>query len=258
MRFSFSVDGEKVDEIKVVQTPQEYEDGLKIIINIFKEFSKSAKIEKIVGGVAGVLDSDRSCLLKAHNLHNWENKTLKNDLIKETGCVVNLENDAALEGLGESVFGAGKDYDIVAYLTVGTGVGGVRIVDKKIDRKAIGFEPGHMILNLDGNFDLGDMVSGGGLEKKYKKESEEIKDEKVWEEASKYLAIGIFNTALFWSPNIIVLGGGLILNNAIPFEKVKVYLKDIKWSYPNFPEIKKAQLGELSGVMGAIHYAKSY
>lgn len=53
-----------------------------------------------------------------------------------------LANDADLVGLGEAVYGAGKGYKVVAYFTVSTGVGGARIVNKRIDKGVFSFEPG--------------------------------------------------------------------------------------------------------------------
>jgi glucokinase len=53
-------------------------------------------------------------------------------------------------GLGEAVFGAGKGREIVVYMTISTGVGGARIVGGKIDASAMGFEPGHQIIDACG------------------------------------------------------------------------------------------------------------
>src|SRR3989339_806271 len=43
------------------------------------------------------------------------------------GAPAVIENDAAVVGLGEARYGAGKSYEIVAYLTISTGVGGAKI-----------------------------------------------------------------------------------------------------------------------------------
>src|SRR4030066_415253 len=51
----------------------------------------------------------------------------------------------------EKVKGAGKGFNIVAFLTIGTGVGGARIVGGKPDANVFGFEPGHQIIDLGGN-----------------------------------------------------------------------------------------------------------
>ena len=62
-----------------------------------------------------------------------------------------LANDSDLDGLGEATVGAGKGFNIVAYITVSTGIGGVRIVGGKIDVSTYGFEPGHQIIDADGS-----------------------------------------------------------------------------------------------------------
>ena len=122
------------------------------------------------------------------------------DLTKTVGRPLYLENDAALAGLGEATLGAGRGRDIVAYLTISTGVGGVRIVDGKIDRKAVGFEPGQQIINFADNESqtLEANVSGQALQKKYGIKPHDLTDQKIWQEVARTLAYGIYNTILHW------------------------------------------------------------
>ena len=54
-------------------------------------------------------------------------------------CPIFLQNEAALEGLGEAVLGSGKDKKLVVLITVGTGVGGVKIVNGRFDDNLLGF-----------------------------------------------------------------------------------------------------------------------
>ena len=54
----------------------------------------------------------------------WDVVNVSEELGKRTGLPVYVENDANIAALGEQWKGAGKDYQSVALLTLGTGVGG--------------------------------------------------------------------------------------------------------------------------------------
>ena len=80
--------------------------------------------------------------------------------------------------------GAGKGEEIVAYIKVSTGIGGVRIVDGKIDRNILGFEPGYQIIDPTGTLcpicdsagHLKSHVSGAALEARFNKRAYKITD----------------------------------------------------------------------------------
>lgn len=62
----------------------------------------------------------------------WDVVNVAEELGRRTGLPVYVENDANIAALGEQWKGAGKDYQSVALLTLGTGVGGGIILDGKI------------------------------------------------------------------------------------------------------------------------------
>ena len=164
-------------------------------------------------------------------------------------------------GIGEAVKGAGIGNKVVAYLAIGTGIGGKRIVDGKISADSSNFEPGHQIIVPDGNpcncggkGHLEAYVAGGYIERIYHQKGEEIKDPQVWDEISKYLAIGLTNTVVHWSPDTIVLGGSV--SESIPLEKVQSYLSEFLTIFPQAPEILKATLGQDAGLYGALELLK--
>src|SRR3989344_1426609 len=96
----------------------------------------------------GCLDAKKETIFHAPNMSKWDNRPLKKELQRALHTKnVFLENDTALVGLGEAVRGSGKGKQIVAYITVSTGINGVRIVNGEIDRSALGFEIGHQILD---------------------------------------------------------------------------------------------------------------
>ncbi len=266
MRLAGSRDGVLFGEMVKVKTPEDFGEGIRLFIETAREIAGAEKIDAIAGGIAGSFDAAKAALWRSPNISGWEGKPLKKRFEEEFGVPVFLENDAALAGLGEAVAGAGKDHAIVGYITVGTGVGGVRIVDGTIDRNAVGFEPGHQIVSFDRgeNFGLGGVgdlescISGSAFEKRYGKKPYEVTEESAWEEAARVLAVGLYNVAVLWSPDAIVLGGSMIVGNpAIELERVQEYFSKILKIFETLPVLLKAHLGDVGGLSGALALLKS-
>lgn len=233
------------DDIKIQETPQDYNQLLELITS-----HTSEPLEAACGGLAGTFNSDHSQLISAPHILDLVNKPIKQDLEDKLKTKVHLQNDAALEGLAEAIKGAGQGKKIVGYICIGTGVGGVRIVDGKIDKASVGFEPGHMI--IDGERTLEELISGSALEKAYNTSSEHINDPKVWDHIATKLAIGLNNIVVEWSPDVIVIGGSV--SQKIDLGNVKRYLDQLLLDGLPTPPLVSAQLDQKSGLIGALEY----
>lgn len=257
-RLGFSENGQEIDQHEIFFTPSEFKDGMALFEEFITKYSLRGKIKTTIGGIAGPLDKEKTKLVSSPNLPFWALKTVKEHISRITESPVILENDTALFGLGEAVRGAGKGNKIVAFLNIGTGIGGVRIVDGKIDANSIGFEPGHQIIDMSsrdadgcgGYGHLESYVSGSGFEMRYHQKAYEITDFNILEEASRILAYGINNTLVYWSPDVVVLGGSMM--KIIPFDHVTLYLQSTCKIYPEIPPVKLAVLGDLGGMYGAL------
>ena len=257
IRLSKAADINSLSDPLIIDTPkdfQEFEARLKYFIE--KNFDQP--IRKIVGGIAGVLNEDGSKLVNSPNLPDWIGKPLKEVFKNVTGCEdITIENDANLCALGEATEGAGEGFNIVAYITMGTGIGGSRIVNGKIDKNSLGFEPGHQILKIsdDRKTETFEQLAGGNaLFKKYGQHVHEIEDLEVLDQIYFYTACGIHNTILHWSPDAVVLGGSI--GEDMDLAKLKSYLEEIMFIFKKIPPIKSARLGKSNGVIGAFHLLK--
>ena len=182
MRIGVSSDGSTITESKIVPTSQDFDQGILVLKQTADELSGGEKINVVAGGIPGPLDKGKSMLVTCPQLHGWIQKPLKAELEKAYGTKVYLENDTAIGGIGEAVKGAGAGKKIVAYLAMGTGIGGTRIVDQRVDSNNLGFEPGHQIVDFDwsakpelkklneieGFGQLEAYISGASFEKIYK------------------------------------------------------------------------------------------
>lgn len=261
MRVASSIDGQTLVETKIIPTPLDFEEGIKVLKQISEELSNGQKVEQVSGGIASPLDKDKSCLVISPNIKGWINKPLKLELEKTFNCKVILENDTTAGGLGEATKGAGVGKKVVAYLALGTGVGGKRIVDGKIDESSFNFEPGHQIIvpsgnlcNCGGKGHLEAYVGGSYIEKTYGQKAEDITDPLIWDGIAKYLSVGLSNTAVHWSPDIIILGGSV--SQGLPLEKVNTYLEEFLTIYPTAPQVVLGTLGHDAGFYGALELLK--
>src|SRR5690606_18176919 len=149
---------------------------------------------------------------------------------------------------------------------------GARIINGKLDVSTYNFEPGHQIIDADGticpeclasedNESKGhweSMISGTSVKARTGKEPNEIQDEKFWDNIALYIAYGLNNTIVHWTPDIVILGGGMMKTSEISTEKITTHLKNILKIYPIHPEIRKAELGDYGGLHGALAYIKQY
>lgn len=250
---------EEVIKESIMLTPKDPNEALDSIIKIYYEFSQNEAITAGAGGFAGVFDANKDTILHASNLPEWNGFSLKSRLEEVLEIPILLENDSSLSGLGEAVYGAGKGYGIVMYITVSTGVGGARIVDRKIDSSHFGFEPGHQYIDFDKSHStkvlygtLEKYISGTALRDRYLDEPEDIDNVQVWQEVEELLAYGLINSIVHWSPEVVVLGGGLINSRKIDLQNVTSLVEKNLYIFPEPPVIKLSELHDKSGLYGAI------
>lgn len=210
-RIGLSEDGETLTQLLRCQTPETAHELIPLWKKEIAPKLHGADITAAIVGVPGSLSKDKMAVVHAPALPGWEQTSLYADMATLVDAPVYFENRVALAGLGEAVYGAGRGEKIVQYLSIGTSVGGVRIVDGYIDVAAHGFEPGRQLLfTREGALaTLESLVSQRSLEKRFGRQLVDIHTTSVWDEVMYYLAIGLTNTMLHWSPQVIILGGAI-------------------------------------------------
>jgi predicted NBD/HSP70 family sugar kinase len=215
-RIALSDDGQNISRKEHYKTPQNYHEALALLTTKLHSLLPDGLPHTVVIAVPGVL-LDRQKIYKTPHLPDWEGENIKTDLESQLHTSILLENDADLGGLAESRIGAGREYDIVAYLTLSTGIGGSRITQGQIDPTQSGFEPGHHIIKPNGPFwpycgqhgCFESLASGTAFEHTYHIKPELCEDPLIWEDHAKITSQGLANLIYFWSPRIVVLGGSL-------------------------------------------------
>ena len=113
MRVAASPDGTLLETPLVQPTPQDFAEAMKQLTTMTASAHGDRVVQAAAGGIAGVLNLDKTMVAKAPHLPHWQNQDLQASLGEIIQAPIKLENDSALAGLGEAVGGAGKDHDIV-------------------------------------------------------------------------------------------------------------------------------------------------
>jgi len=127
------VDSKGKELIKTrIKTQKNYQGTIDGIISVVSEFEKNfGEVDSVGIGMPGAISADSALIKNANSI--WLNgKPLKKDLENKLQRKINLENDANCFALSEAVDGAGKDYNTIFGVIIGTGTGGGIIVNKKI------------------------------------------------------------------------------------------------------------------------------
>lgn len=252
-RIAKTKDTETFGEPIIFATPQNFDEWFSKTIMHIDELKKEEKITSIIAGVAATFKEDGATIHISPHLPSWQGINLKEKLGGWFDCEAVIKNDTELVGLGEAVFGSGKGKEIVVYITISTGVGGVRIIRGQIDNNRFGFEIGHQIVN-DGK-ELEYYLSGSSHQKRFGKPSRDIDDPDFWKEVNYYGGILAANTVMYWSPDVIIFGGPVV--NDMHLEKVKHHVKIFTPMYENLPDFVRSSLGALGGLYGGMAYLKT-
>lgn len=95
--------------------------------------SQQMQVQAIGIGTAGQVDSTRGLILDANeNLVGWKGTALAETLSSALGRPVYVDNDVRTLALAETTLGAGREYDHVFCMAVGTGIGGAIVLNKSL------------------------------------------------------------------------------------------------------------------------------
>jgi predicted NBD/HSP70 family sugar kinase len=263
-RIALSLDGKKILYKEKYPTPLNYDEGLNLLVEKIETISGNRIPKSIVVGIPGNADKIKGKITKTVNLSEWTGHSFGHELEHILKTHIILENDATLAALAESHYKPFRKYDVLAYITLSTGVGGARVVKQQVDYTAQNFEPGHQILEPNGRFwpscgqrgCFESLASGKAFELTYGVKAENCEDIKIWEEHARIVSQGLVNVITLWTPDILVLGGSLTkAGNKFLDPLIHFTANDLKIYKP--PKIVLSNLGDdnvLQGGMYLLHH----
>jgi glucokinase len=227
-------------------------------------------------GVCGPTDFKNGLLITSPILQGWNSVPIRSIFSENLKLPVVVDNDANLAIFGEYKVGAGKGFENVVGLTLGTGVGGGIILGGKIYRGShwFGGEFSHMTVRNDGELCLcgnkgcltveasTNVVVERFFKQTGRRESPQDIFRMDWDKdvhALKAIApyidavsTGIANILNIFDPDCVLIGGGVANVGEKLFRKIDENVKRKIFAdlYLN-SRIILAQLDSYSGAVGA-------
>ena len=123
-------------------------------------------------GYGGPVDWRTGRIAKSFHVSGWDGFPLGDWLSELCGVAVAVDNDANVACLGEAVFGAGRGVDSVAWVNMGSGVGGGLVRGGRIFHGQVPgeMEIGHLRLDVSGRI-VEDVCSGWALDCRVREEA---------------------------------------------------------------------------------------
>jgi glucokinase len=238
-------------------------------------------------GLAALVDGRKGRVLATNDkypdvmqidLDAWSRKTL--------GLPLRLENDARLALLGEVYAGAARGFSDAVMITLGTGIGGVAMIEGKLLRGKhgqAGCLGGHIPAVFNGRacncgaIGCAEAEAGGwslpfvvrdwpGISQSALAKYPEVGFKELFEEAKRgdQIALAIRDRCLnIWAadavglvhsfdPEIIVIGGGVMKSADVIIPCIESYVQKHSWTPWGKVQVRAAELGNNAALLGAI------
>lgn len=199
----------------------------------------------------------------------WQQSHIVGMLEKALGTQVHFDTDVNAAALAEQRWGTARGKDSVVYITVGTGIGGGALINGRMVHGILHPEMGHMPIRSMSSFQgicpfhkscLEGLASGPAMQARWGIPADQIPpDHPAWQEEADHLAQGLASIITILSPEIIILGGG-VMNQSHLLPLVRKAVQKLLNGYIDRPELNEeidqyivpAGLGSNAGLLGAM------
>jgi len=267
----------------------------RIIAGLAEKLLEGRKPAAIGVGSIGPLDLRRGWVVNAPNA-SIKSFPLREPLEKTLGCRVVLANDCAAAVWGEYMYGGGRGFRDLGFITISSGIGGGFIVDGKllVGWRGNAHEVGHLVLDYKSRLKCGcggrghwEALASGSRLRNYvmlRAREERIPGSRGWrtaykrglepeelyalaregdefalmivDELNRIHAAGIASVIAAYDPQVIFLGGAVFLRNK------ELIMQGItrylrEYSIHEPPIIMEASFGEDAVLVGALALAEN-
>lgn len=264
--------GEIFDQITIpTQTPE-------ITIPKMISYFKEKKIEALGIGCFGPIDPDKESktygYITSTPKPHWADYNIVGAFEKALLCPVGFDTDVNGSVLGEAAFGQAKGKNCVIYITIGTGVGAGIYIEGKLLHGMLHPEAGHVLIQRKSTDTykgrcpyhrncLEGLAAGPAIEERWGMSGKALGDRKeVWELEAYYIAQALTNYILTLSPELIILGGGVMHQTQL-FPMIREQVKEMLNGYLKTEEladmehyIVPASLHDNQGIMGCLELSR--
>ncbi len=211
-------------------------------------------------GVPGLVERDTRRVRSMPNIPRSENTDPRALLEKALKLFVTIDNDARCFAYSEALVGAGKGKKVVIGLTLGTGVGGGVVIEKRLYEGAHGFaaEFGHMLLvpehppydTADKRGDVEQFLSGTAMGRRSEEKDPEKFVAALDGKLIREIAWFVTNLTAAFDPDMIVFGGAAGRALGSHLKEIEAELGTWMIAGMSRPQLAIAEL-EHAGVLGA-------
>lgn len=245
-------------------------------------FREAPPVQAIGVGSFGPVDLDPESPTWGHVTSTpkpgWQHVAVAPRLAQELDVPIRFETDVTAAAIGERRWGAGRGFDALCYLTVGTGIGAGLLLAGRPVHGLVHPEVGHIRIPHDSRSDPyagrcpvhGDcwegLASGPAMAERWTVPPEQLPaHHAAWQLESEYLALGLLSIILVASPQRVIVGGGVMQHRPL-LEMTRRRITELAAGYLETPllgaEIERylvpAELGDRAGVLGAIALAREF
>lgn len=201
----------------------------------------------------------------------WRDFDFVGTIKNEFNLPVYWTTDVNASAYGEYSFREDSDLTSLVYITIGTGVGGGAIQNGEFVGGKSHPEMGHMIVlphpdnSKQGicpshDFCLEGVACGPAIEHRAGTRAENLaSDSKEWDIEAYYIAQAVYNITYMLSPNVIILGGGVMKQPEL-IEKVRSKFKNLTGEYLEDLDLSNyivlPKLGDDAAVKGCFKLAE--
>jgi len=224
---------EELIEVDSFPTPTSWEALVPQLVKIKEAFAKQYALEGVAFSFPGAVDSQSGAIYGISAIDYIHDFPIRAELEQLLKLPISMANDANCAALAELWKGAAKDIDHALFVVIGTGVGGVIIVDRKLHLGKHFFGGEFGIMQLEPGLSFSMVGTAVGMANRYCQRlnlpTGSISGKEVFELAKtgdalaaeevetfyKYTALGLYNLQVAFDPDKIIIGGGLSANDEV-------------------------------------------
>lgn len=248
------------------------------VLEILKDYLSKYDIHAIGVGCFGPIDINTKSETYGYITNTpkiaWQNFDIVSAIKSVYSGPIGFNTDVNAAAICEYIWGCAKDLDNLLYLTIGTGVGGGIICNNQLVQGAMHPEIGHLVIPQNPNDDyaggcpfhgncIEGLASGTAINKRWQVDTAaKLADDHIaWQFEAEYLAKALVNYIYAFSPEKIILGGG-VMHKTILFDMIRKNVAQYLNGYLDYPALKDmsnfivpASFGDNTGVKGSLALA---
>lgn len=266
-----SIKAALVQKNKIVGTryerlPKNFAALLKAAKAIKNDFTlnKAIEIEGIGFSIAGAMDKKREKMLNSPNISFLNGKKIAENFRKSfPGIPVKIERDSYCFLLAEAKLGKGEKYRNIFYITLGTGIGGALMIDRKIftGHHGSAAEVGHIVADPERGTHWEDIAANKFIRRETKLSFSEAKQKalsgnkksaELFKILGRNIGLVIANVINSFNPEVVIISGGLVAGRPLFTGEIKKAIaRHVISSDAQKTKLLWSKLGRFGGALGA-------